>query len=261
MSALAADFTVGVSLGQSDYSMEYSYPYQNSQDIPSTRAYSEEIDFDYSDVSINYIPETGATISLKIGGLEEITDYVPLAEQSTAVRDEISLSFSKNYDESYGNSDIFFGYYQSETSKTEDYRPFISGYNISENFDTSIDSEGFFFGLNYSTMTDNNLIWFMRAAFQFGWTDFYDSYSYNVSLVSSPEISTSGGSAFNRELFGTAIALGLGLYLPVIDNVGLTFSVETKTYDYDDEDEYHFDGVTTLSEEQTSIIIGLVTNF
>lgn len=259
--SMAENFTFGVSVGQSDYSIEYSFPYTDSQGNSSTRDYSEKIDFDYNDISISYIPDDGPTVSVKIGGLSEINDYIPSATQSAAKRDEVSISVSQNFGAKNSNSDLFFGYYQSETTKSEIYEPFYSGYDISENFATSIESDGFFVGFNYSSMTKGNLIWFFRTALQLGWTDFSDSYSFAVRADNNPTVLFSDGTSFNRDLFGTALVLGVGVYLPIVENIGLTFSAETKSYEYDDEEDYHLEGVTTLSEDQTSLIIGLVTNF
>lgn len=58
-----------------------------------------------------------------------------------------------------------------------------------------------------------------------------------------------------------AFLLGAGVYVPITDAAGVNFGLETKSYDYDNELDAIYEETTTLSENQTSLIVSLSLGF
>lgn len=244
--AIAGDITIGASIGSSTYSYDYSYPYENYNGDATTLQYDEEIDFVYRDLSLSFSNDAGGTWTLKLGGLPEENDYNPYYEASTAERSENSITFTKQKDNNWA---WFIGYYSSEAELFQSSEDYIFGEEYEFKFTTNIDTGGVFGGITYTEPLNDKAVWFARGAIQSNWTSFSDNYEWEN------ESGVTGGEPFNRDLEGFAFLLGLGVYLPVDNNVGISLSLETKTYDYDNELEYLSEGMTTLSEDQTSLIL------
>lgn len=247
-----ADIVVGISTGTSTYGYEYSYPYENYNDEQDTSSYNEDIDFTYQDTSVTFQNENGSSWTIKFGGLQEETGYSAYYDDSSAKRDEYSLTYS-----SANNNGIawFAGYYASEAklSQTDNYDGAFADYVF--NYNTDIETSGFFVGISVNDYLNDFASWYLRGALQLNWTTFSDVYSWESSLGST------GGSPFSKDLSGVAMLFGGGIYVPVTDAIGVNFGLESKSYSYDNELEAVYEETTTLSETQTSLVIGLMLSF
>lgn len=247
-----ADAVIGVSTGTSTYGYEYSYPYQDYNGNQDTSSYNEDIDFAYQDTSLTFQNDNGSSWTIKFGGLQEETAYSAYYDESSAKRDEYSLTFTSPSSNGYA---WFAGYYASEAelSQTENYDGIYADYEF--RYKTDIETSGVFFGISVNDYLNDFSFWYLRGALQLNWTTFSDVYSWESSLGGS------GGSPFSKDLTGVAALFGGGIYVPVTDDIGVNFGVESKSYSYDNELEAVYEEATTLSETQTSLVIGLMLSF
>ena len=244
--AQAADISMSAAFGTSSYSYDYSYPYTDYNGDATTLEYDEEIDFSYRDITLNLTQDDGGVFSLKIGGLPQEDDYDPYFVSSTAKRDEYSISYTKRVD---SNLSWFTGYYSSEAKLYQLDQFTFAGADYDISYNTTIETGGLFGGLTYSEAVDEDLFWYVRGALQFNWTTFSDDYDWSNSN------NNSGGEYFSRDLEGSAVLFAIGVFMPVSDRAGLNFGYEIKSYDYDNELTAIDETPTTLTEDQSSIII------
>lgn len=249
-STQASDIIFTASLGSSTYAYDYSYPYQDYNGDDATLQFDEEIDFGYQDYTISFSDDGESTFTLKWGGLPRETNYSSSYDESSAERDELSLTLTRRTD---ANWSWFVGYYESEANLSQTIEEEILGIDYQFEFETIIDTGGIFGGVTYNDFLSDKWLWFSRAAVQLNWANFKDNYKWEN------ENDQTGYEPFSRDLTGVAILFGAGLYYPVSDYLGIVFGFEHKTYDYDNETEYLYEDPTTLSEDQTTFMISIST--
>lgn len=246
----ASDILLAASLGTSTYNYDFSYPYEDYNGDDSTYQFDEEIDFAYDDFTISYTVDGKNTFTLKLGGLPKETNYSANYDESSAERDELSLTFTQKLD---GNLSWFTGYYESEAILKQEIEEEILGLEYEFNYKTIIDTGGVFGGVTYNDFLNDKWLWYGRAALQLNWANLFDSYKWEN------DNGQEGYEPFSRDLTGVAILFGAGLYYPVSDYLGISFGFEQKSYDYDNETEELTEDPTTLSESQTTFMISIST--
>lgn len=244
---LGSEIVFSASIGSSTYSYDYTYPYENQDGDDDTYEFDEEIDFDYQDFAISYAPDAESSWTLKIGGLPKESDYAPYYSESSAERNETSITYTKKTNENWS---WFGGYYSSDAQLRQSNDLVLGGVEYEFDYDTSIETGGFFLGATHSDILSDNLFWYGRGAVQLNWTTFEDNWTWE-----DDENDMSGGEPFSKDLTGVAVLFGIGLFYPLNDTFGINLGYEYKSYDYDNEEEYLLEGTTSLSEDQDSLIL------
>lgn len=250
-SAGASEFSASASVGVAAYSYEYSYPYEDYNGDNQISEYDEDIDFSYQDFSIGFPNENGSSWSFKMGSGED-SNYSSSFDQSNAEREEYSVTYTQAFSE---KSSWFWGYYESYADLYHMRETDIFGIDYTFHFDTEIETGGLFLGASTNDTLNQYSSWYFRGALQVNWTEFSDSYRWEN------ENGESGGEPFSKDLTGVAFLLGAGVYVPITDAAGINFGLETKSYDYDNELDAIYEETTTLSENQTSLIVSLSLGF